>query len=323
MTKREILPTIVMGLLALLQVVLPIWTQRHIYIEGPNPPKQVAVRYFPLEDPLSDINQIGANLSLNIKVRGQSISNILVEQTNLINTGEAPILPSDFVSNLSLKVAPPWQIVTIKNASSSHGNTIPVKWLKVTDREFQAPPTLLNPGDIIWVKVFLNDPALNGVKAENIVPIPKLQWGGHIINLTKFSYPPNITTRVKQRTAYFPFVVSLEGSALLFTIVIFLASLSLYLVLMQKAKAFERWNIKSAVVMILLTFISLASAEAAATYIFGSMFTDIFGVSNMLNVPWIVANIFLIFFMFFYFRNGRSIHDWWPAKTQTQDHAQQ
>lgn len=283
-----------------------------IYQRGANPPKDVEVRFSDPSDPLADFSSLEGNLSLNFQIGDRSLSNITIIQTNLKNTGASPILPTDFAENLSLNVAPPWQIVGIVNALPNTPNVIPLEWTKINDTKFQAIPTLLNPDDIVWVKVYLTNPNIKGGQQlrTTSVTIPKLEWGGHVVNLKQFTFPDDPVTRERKRISSIGVNVSLSGDSLVFTVIAFICYLIAYFPLMKRAGVFEPWNTTSVLIIVVVTCLSLASAEATATYIYGSLLTDISGISHLLNAPWIIVNTITLLMFRFYFCNGRTIRNW-------------
>jgi hypothetical protein len=289
-------PSIVSSVLMLIGTLyagaLPAYMAYRAIIEGPVPVKRVEVRYFGMVDPFMDLYKVRDTISLCIKANDVQQSNIEIEQATLVNKSASPITPTDYFEKLSLNVAPPFRILSVVNHSLESSAWIPLTWHKVDDRKFEADSALLNPGDSVWVNVYLTkvDLAPGDTWTTTDSNPSKLQWNGRITNLREFTPELSVFDKEAESQKLFPVFVFLSGGALIFTILSFFVTFSTYLLLLSKYRPLLS-NLSFSVPAILVaSFLSLSASEAAATYLFGSLMTDSTGVSNWLNAPWLLLN---------------------------------
>jgi len=202
---------------------------------GQSPKKNINVTYFGAVNALEDLSSLGPSLSLSIKNKDQELDNIQIIQTQLENAGSVPVLPSDIFKNLSISVSDPWHIVAVANFSAIKNIFIPLQWSQISETEFEAAPALLNPGDKVWVKVYITNP-----RYPSEVSAPKIQWNGRIANLKSFANSPDLVSQL--RAKQWGAVVDLSGWSLIFTISIFIIFNLLYILLIFRAGFFSPWR---------------------------------------------------------------------------------
>jgi hypothetical protein len=120
-------------------------------------------------------------------------------------------------------------------------------------------------------------------------------WAAHILNLRSITAQKNVFSEITQDPLIkFPFVVALYGTALILTIfgTIFLMIIYINLLYYLGYIRSGRWQSVGAIIGV--SAISLTSSEAMTTYLFPSIVVRLTGISNWLNMPWIVLNLVVL-----------------------------
>lgn len=280
--------TWLLAAVALIAALPPFWLTWHLHNQGSQPPKHISVWSYPATNPLSDVESFAVHtVTLRPEYHGRKLQNLMELGATLQNTGQSPILPSDYSEPLSVTVSPPWTILNVANALPGMAGWPSFQWSRVSDNKFIAQPALLNPGDLVDLKVFVTDSkAIGGVKP----PPPKLIWNVRIINLSGLTYPDSPLNRMQHEFSMLSVSVDIPGNGVLFVLGQFAVYLGLWLVLFQRGGLFVPWTRWSVGLPILVALLSLASSEAMSTYVIGSPLTDLTGVPFWWNTPWIVLN---------------------------------
>lgn len=268
--------TWLLAAVTLIAVLPSFWLMWHLYNQGSQPPKHISVWSYPATNPLSDVESFARHtVTLRPEYHGHKLRNLMELSAMLQNTGQSPILPSDYTEPLSVTVSSPWSILNVANAIPGMAGWPAFQWSRVSDNKFVAQPALLNPGDLVDLKVFVTDPtAIDGVKP----PPPKLTWSARIINLSEFTHPESPFNRIRRESSLFGVSVYIPGNGVLFILGQFAVYLGLWLVLFQRAGLFMPWTRWSVGLPILVALLSLASSEAMSTYIIGGPLTDLTGI---------------------------------------------
>ncbi len=291
--NRDLVKWLIPLFVAVISIFPGPYTAYSDYASGPSPPKTVEVSVVGPADPLDDLSNLGKGLSLDLLIGKRTINNIQIFQASLKNVGKSPIVPADYYKNLSLNVTSPWQILAVSNYYPGTNQFISLNWRKVSDSEFDADPTLLNPGDEVYVIVYVTNPQfLTG--ASNQTSTPTLAWSGRIVNLRQFSPEASPIDKEMQRIQEFPISVDVSGYGVPLTIILYLFFQIIYAFLFYRAGYMESWGWKLTSLVIAGSFLSLSASEAIQTYIFGSIMTDWTGVPFWYNAPWIILNLLFI-----------------------------
>lgn len=231
-------------------------------------------------------------------------NNLVISYIGIVNTGSVAIIPSDYYTNLSINVPTQWKILSVINAT---GTDRPV-WKKVTDQQFEASPELLNPGDAIFVFVYLTNTA-NKLLTREQTTLLKPTWSAHILNLKSISEATNPFSEIKRDPLINePFEIVLYGSGLVITLGGALFFMIIYINLLYDLNYLKGSRWQSAGTITGVGVISLTAAEAMATYLVPNIWVRLTGgVSNWLNMPWIVLHVVVLAWLSWKAWNARTM----------------
>jgi hypothetical protein len=279
-------------LVILVSPIPPIFLAQYANITGPEKLLE-SNQIFPTNF-IPGLTALGDRLSLSMSLDQRPIKNLVSATMLLTNTGKAPILPSDFVENLSINVSKPWSILTVV------ANDPPVSsnWHRVSDQKFEADPPLINPGDEVRANVYLTNTELDHPSQSEINDID-LGWATHVVNLRKIEVRENIIT--SESSHVWGAVIYLYGWGLVATIVLSVLFMSEYIYLLYNTIIITNPRYKVIIWIVSVGLLSVAAAESLATYLFPTFIYKIFGTLNWMNIPWIAANFGLLVYL------------WWRA----------
>jgi hypothetical protein len=243
-------------------------------------------------------------IQLSLTIGDEPVTNNLAVSTiSIINTGSVAIIPSDYYTNLSINVDKQWKILAVINAT---GAERPV-WKKVTDQQFEASPELLNPRDAITVVLYVTNTEHERLVQEQVTQL-KPTWSAHILNLRSISEARNpIQEMNADPFINFPFFVLLYGSALIIMLCGTIFLMIIYINLLYDLSVLKggRWQSVGAIIGV--GMLSLTSSESMTTYLFPNIWVRLTGISNWLNMPWIVLNLVLLVWLSWKAWNARAI----------------
>ncbi|HET9638576.1 MAG TPA: hypothetical protein VFP12_05150 [Allosphingosinicella sp.] len=251
---------------------------------GSVPPKRLEANYFGATDPLRDLRDANTDLRISIRHNSSEVNNLRIAQATLKNTGKAPVIPSDMIEPLALTTARPWKIVAVSNSNTAI-TQIKLSWRKVNDQEFVSLPTLLNPGDSIWVTAYLTADELNKES------LPDVKWKARIVNLKSIEVEPSFSDKISLATLPF---VNLSFPAALFALVAFTTYFILTFLLLEKAGLLRMRKRRRYAYLTGATVLNLCAAEAGATYVFGLPSIIPLPVEHWSNGPPLVLNALMV-----------------------------
>jgi hypothetical protein len=234
---------------------------------------------------ISELWGLGDRIKLSMIVDQLPVKNLVVSIISVKNTGSIAIVPSDFFTPLSINVDKQWKIFLLVSKSTGGG-----QWKMVNDQQVEMSPELLNPGDTIFVVLFLTNTQYEHLTLEQTEQLRPL-WSAHILNLK------SITTQTNplKEPQFFPFILLLGGPTLLVTLLGAIFFMTIYVNLLYNLDYIRgiRWQSVGAIVGV--GIISVISSEAMATYLFPNIYVFLTGgISTWLNMPWIVLNLVLL-----------------------------
>ena len=234
---------------------------------------------------ISELWGLGDRIKLSMIVDQLPVKNLVVSIISVKNTGSIAIVPSDFFTPLSINVDKQWKIFLLVSKSTGGG-----QWKMVNDQQVEMSPELLNPGDTIFVVLFLTNTQYEHLTLEQTEQLRPL-WSAHILNLK------SITTQTNplKEPQFFPFILLLGGPTLLVTLLGAIFFMTIYVNLLYDLDYIRgiRWQSVGAIVGV--GIISVISSEAMATYLFPNIYVFLTGgISTWLNMPWIVLNLVLL-----------------------------
>jgi len=147
--KRHI--HLISTILAILSVVLTgvaIYAGYDIY-NRTRPVKRLVVKIIAII-PVVDVNP-EASGDITIFYKGQLVENVALVQIQLSNTGNQPILPSDFIEPISFQFQSDAEIADVSVTDSNPPN-IGMVISKTSDYQAEVTPVLLNPGDTVTIR---------------------------------------------------------------------------------------------------------------------------------------------------------------------------
>ncbi|MFZ2447943.1 MAG: hypothetical protein WAW37_16420 [Syntrophobacteraceae bacterium] len=277
-------------LAALLNALVPAYVAMDLFTRGESPPKrQLELNKLSVIGLYFDVRQLGEQASLTVRMPdGQTFNNIASASAIIKNIGTSPILPSDIHENISINVPKPWKIITV----SSLGSRFTLHWHKISDNKFEADPTLINPGDSIFITAYMTN--LDSDKYLDYSELSKInvQWRARITNMTDFASPQTPSQRNSKSEGWV--IIQLVDWALIFTILTAMLFQVLYLQLFKRIHLWDnlKWSIMPSV--LISTFVSYSAAESIATYLYPNELTRTYGVYHSFNIPFILLNLALL-----------------------------
>jgi hypothetical protein len=203
-------------------------------------------------------------------------------------------VPSDFYERLAINVQKPWEILLVE----AHDPPVSSVWHRVNDQKFEADPMLINPADTLRVSVYLTNMDVDRPTQDQInASLPT--WSTHIMNLRSITVNKNILSEEAQRM--WGVTITLYGWSLVITLVLSILFMAEYAHLLYETriKSSKQWVV--VVWLVVVGFLSVAASESIATYVAPTLMLRLTGISALINVPFIAANLFMLVYL------------WWEA----------
>ncbi|TPI27758.1 hypothetical protein FJW07_31295 [Mesorhizobium sp. B3-1-9] len=246
---------------------------------GPVTPKRLEASFWGVSDPLEDLQTQDAKITVAATTNGVSIDNLRVGQALITNNGLSPIVPADEFTPLGVLSKPPWKIVNV--VSSDKG--VKLNWNRKDDYNFVSDPTLLNPGDRVFVTLYFSKPGPYTKQADD--DRPDVTWQARIANLREISNAPDPAKVINAGWI----IVFHNGLQVVFLLMLFVIYLSISLYFLRWSGLYYRDGIAPYASLLAVATINLCAAEAGTTYLFG-MFPFGSSADNLVNVPPIALN---------------------------------
>lgn len=284
-------------LVGLISVCATIWLGLYIAGRGPIPPKQLTAEYIGPIDPLTDLKNTGTNISVSVSNGEQALPRIYIYHTSLTNTGNAPILPSDFFSDIKLSALPNWHIIAVGASPWRGSQSVSVDWKRISDNLYSSSPTLLNSGDEIALSVYLT----TSEDVEKAVLLKRdatpIAWEARVSNLPTITVKPDFMTKVQQSGG--GLLVNIQGWGVWFFLWIFGLYFALHLFLLRRLALGSKLNFGFFILIFSAAFLSISAADATTTYVFG-LYGGIIDVpvDEWVNIPPLVLNFALIVILY-------------------------
>jgi hypothetical protein len=263
----KILPIVV----TLITGAAPIYVSYDLFhrgsVQGSVPERRLELIEWPAINPLQDLNIKSGRVALRLSVGDETFDNMAIKRFTLTNTGEAPVVPSDYHEPISIRVKPPWRIIAVEHDFIIHG--LSLGWHRVSDQLFEAKPALINPGDFMSQKVYLTDTKYKARQKSDVTPEVDLEISARITNMRQFITPAPATLSKFRPPKWF--IVYLDGPAVAFTVISASIFLFWYLFLLQRAGLLALSRYKSCLTVIGLSVLSFSVAEVIAYYVFGGI----------------------------------------------------
>jgi hypothetical protein len=191
---------------------------------------------------------------ITIMVDGSAVESTRVYYYKLLNTGQDPILPSDYIEPVQVTVEQGRGELLTVDTTQTHPTELEVDWSKVTTSTFSMEPTLLNPGDEVGVLLFVTN-------IEESDDLPQLHWTARIVGVPTLRFQTDESPAEESGLGVFYLGISHEGWS-----VYWLAALSslFFIIGLLLASRFKRVGRFSAAQVLLLTVLmafSFSSAE--------------------------------------------------------------
>lgn len=136
--------------------------------------------------------------TFSINIAGKEVKSLYSISYHIENTGEAPILKSDFSENLTLTFPERWQILVLKNSKTVPPGFNPV-WERISNHELQLKPLLINAGDKFSLEVYLSDTKEGELEADEVHDELRGTWTVRIPTLSKIDIKDPFTRKVKSK----------------------------------------------------------------------------------------------------------------------------
>lgn len=209
---------------------------------------------------LEDINPALAVLD------GRRVSNLAVSSAIVKNVGITPILPADIHEPISVNVDAPWRILAVVPEPLG----LKLTWRRISDQRFEAQPSLINPGDSIWVRIYLENPSLVGSRLPFQLDV-KPRWESRIVNMRGITSEPkiDIDSILNRARPIGPIGVYLDTREIAFVLAVSAALMlsNLYLLISIGISRWTNWKVMLAFVGQALVCVS--AAESLSHLVFG------------------------------------------------------
>ncbi|MFK3779137.1 hypothetical protein [Agrobacterium sp. NPDC089420] len=243
-------------------------------------------------DPLKDLADGQAKIDFELKSEGQVIPRVYIYRASLSNSGVA-VLPTDFYSNIKVTTRAPWKIIAVGSKSlNPRPQEISLPWSKVSDYEFVADPTLINPGDYIDVNVYLTAPREEVEKLKYDSPAP-ITWETRVANLSEITISEDPVTKAINEIGLIQ--INIWGWGVPFIILVFAILTTIHFSILNTLKNVGRHI--SLCLKVTSAILCLCAAEAITTYVFGDSIWS-YNVSNLFNIPPLLLNIGFLFVIY-------------------------
>jgi hypothetical protein len=286
--KRKDLLLPLLGLIVtVIGIAVPAYVAYELYSRGPSPEKRLEVEHSFTMNPAKNLSTLASKAHLTLTVEGKTVSNLVIAYDVLRNVGHAPLLPTDYFENLTVSVAPPWNIVIVDSSVGWQGN-VSLRWKRKSDTTFEAEPSLLNPGDTVSTAIYLTNAQTLSDGDLGTTADPIIKWDARIINL------PAISTRPSEHfdeggDKYFPIEVRLHGHALLFTLITAMLFEAVYINLLVRAGLLHRIDWRAISLVLCASLLSFSAAESSAWYLFPTWWSRL-NPSNAINACVLVTH---------------------------------
>jgi hypothetical protein len=265
------------------------------FIGGPIPAKHLNSSMFFSGNTISELKTSGNNIVATITdANGNNITNLYIPAIILRNTGASPILPSEFYGNVKLSTKEPWSIVGITSGSGAGKPSL--NWHKINNTEFEAEPSLLNPGDIVFNKVYMT----SSITQTDTYVRPPLEWSARIANLAGIEYDEQ--HEAMKLPVLLPVSVSYDGNEVLFVMVVFSIYLSVFIYYISTSGYFSS-TIMTVLYVVAASVFSIMSADVTKSYLFDSVAI----INNVLNAPILLMNFIALCWILWKIHSKRAI----------------
>lgn len=302
MNTEKIFSIVSSIIVAIITVSVPVYVSYDLLQRGNIPEKKVSYEQIGGIDLLRDLSPLSENVTLSINIGGKSINNLVVYKSYFKNIGKNPILPSDFYKPLSVKVDDPWRIVAVVN--DSFDAYVKPKWVRVSDNEYRAEPTLLNPEDKIAVSVYVTNKNVLNYSEKKSYNDNLLRWNARIINLPAFDKKMSSFDEMMEKM--WGISVNLYGWKFVFVILCTPILFFSYIYYARKTSFLVDLSLKSTVFIVAMGVLSFAATESVSTYLFGDFMTDLAGVSHWYNLPPIILHTVYVVFLLYRIRYAKN-----------------
>jgi hypothetical protein len=161
-------------LLTTILTLLTIFAAYNIFFLG-QPKKELLIL---IDSPVSLVDvKPEAVQDIQVLYKGEPVNKIFLLQVQIKNSGNQPIAETDYSRPISFLFSSEYKLASA-TATSSHPENIGMTVTKVTEQEARVSTTLLNQGDIVFIKFIVigdNSDAL----------LSKLSFDGRIIGIKK------------------------------------------------------------------------------------------------------------------------------------------
>ena len=134
----------------------------------------------------------------SISIAGKELKSLYSISYRIENTGEAPILESDFSEYLTLTFSELCEILLLKNSRIIPPEFNPV-WERISNHAMHLKPLLINPGDKFVLELYLSD--TEGGESKTDEDRDELQgaWTVRIPNLSKIDIKDPFNRKLKSK----------------------------------------------------------------------------------------------------------------------------
>jgi hypothetical protein len=241
---------------------------------------------------MRDLDDLNPELAV---LEGQRVHNLAVSSATVTNVGTTPILPTDIHEPISVSIDAPWRILAILPEPIG----LKLNWARVSDQRFEAQPALINPGDSVWVRIYLENPTPADNEGKFLLDV-KPRWEARIVNMQGFTArpKPDIDSILNGSRASGPINVFLDGREVAFVLAASAALMlsNLYLFLSIGLSRWPNWKVM--LVFVSQALVSVSAAESMSHLVFGpTFFFEDVTEGRLLWLNWLVVGVAVLLSM--------------------------
>jgi hypothetical protein len=288
----QVLQIVVMLLIAL----PPLYATYDVHGRGAIPAKEIQLITV-TSDPMRDLTALGSKVAVTIE--SKPISNLRIAQAFLSNVGRAPILPTDYFEPIRVTVPEPWKIIAIGDGQLANFTDTKLLWQRISDREYEAKPVLINPGDQISTSVYLTN-TLSEAQDSHADVNPK--WTARIANLSAITVKTGKDLIAPRLGSSLGIAIMVQGWAIAFLVCAAAAYLAVYLhLILRSATIAATWRVVG--VILVCSIMSFSLAEVTTDFLFSGLLSELTGGPfNLPNMAVLIVSGAM--FVWFYWRGS-------------------
>lgn len=251
--------------LTIIAICAPIIVTYDFWEKGPISIKSLEVSDYGTSNVLSTLNVLEEQFDFSLNYGDDKVNHLYSVTSLITNTGKSPILPSDFFKGINVRVDKKWKILSVHTTTTGIGR-VNLEWERVSNYFYQSKPTLINPGDRIYVTAYVTYTNSNEYIKNNSDVKIKLKYSARIANMKGITKrDSNLDTFQIQGPQI---SINLAGWAIVLFLILYSLFFFLQYWLLIRARIMREERAFDFTVLIGVSLLSIMTAEVISHYIF-------------------------------------------------------